>query len=151
MSEARKGTKPTRYDQYQIDSTDGSWLGWIAFAGLVMILSGTFQAIAGLVGLLRSTFYSVSQSQVLVIHDVHTWGWVNLIVGIIVALAGASLLTGSLWARILTVIVAMGAAITNMVSIPLYPIWSLICLAMCVLVIYAVITHGGELKEANRY
>lgn len=125
------------------------WVGWIGFAGLVMILQGIFQSIAGLVGIFQQSFYVVtdSASQLLVVSDVQTWGWIQLIIGVIVFLAGLSLFSGSMWARTIAVIVAMGAAIANMLAISLYPIWSIIAIVLSVLVMYAVIVHGKELKE----
>ena len=114
-----------------------------------MILSGIFQAIAGLVGIFRQTFYVVNNgsSQLLVVNNVRTWGWINLIVGVVVILAGISLFSGTTWSRVLAVILASGAAIVNLVNMPLYPLWSIVCLTLSVLVIYAVIAHGGELRE----
>jgi hypothetical protein len=125
------------------------WVGWIGFAGFMMILSGIFQAIAGLVGIFRDSFYLVSDNsnQLLLIHNVHTWGWVNLLIGTIVLLAGISLFSGSTWSRVIAVLMAMAAAVANLVSITLYPVWSVIAITLSVLVIYAVIVHGSELRE----
>jgi hypothetical protein len=125
-----------------------SWVGWIGFGGVVMILSGVLQAIAGLVGIFRSTFYVVgnNSNQLLVVHNTHTWGWVNLIVGLVVLLAGIALFSGSTWARVVAVLFAAGAIIVNMASMPLYPLWSILTIALAVLVIYAVIVHGSELE-----
>jgi len=125
------------------------WTGWIGFAGFLMILSGMFQAIDGLVGIFRGSFYLVSNNsnQLLLVQNVHTWGWINLIIGAIVVLGGFALFTGSTWARVLAVFLAMGAAIANLLAIALYPAWSIIAITMSVLVMYAVIVHGNELKE----
>jgi len=124
------------------------WAGWIGFAGIMMVLGGIFQAIAGLVGIFNTAFFAVTNSstQLLVIHSVHNWGWFNLIMGFVVMMAGLALFNGKMWARVLAVLIAMASAIANLVSISLYPIWSIICLTISVLVIYAVIVHGKELK-----
>jgi hypothetical protein len=140
------------YDERYVDEEEHistGWVGWIGFAGFMMILSGIFQAIAGLVGIFKDSFYLVSNNsnQLLVIQNVHTWGWINLIVGTIVLLAGISLFSGSTWARAIAVLLAMGSAIVNLVSITLYPLWSIIAITLSVLVVYAVIVHGSELKE----
>jgi hypothetical protein len=152
MSEiAQRGAHNITYnDAYEEDEQHiTGWVGWVGFAGFLMILSGIFQIIAGLVGIFRDAFFLVTNnsSQLLVINNVHTWGWVNLIVGSIVVLAGLSLFSGSTWARIVAVFLAMGAAITNLVSMSLYPVWSIICIALSVLIMYAIIVHGGELEE----
>jgi len=147
------GVHPGTYEDSYADERAGhevtGWVGWVGFAGFMMILSGIFQAIAGLVGIFRDTFYLVgnNSAQLLVIHDIQTWGWVNLIVGTIVLLAGISLFSGSTWARVIAVLMAMSAAVVNLVSISLYPVWSVIAITLSVLVIYAVIVHGSELRE----
>lgn len=125
------------------------WVGWIGFAGFMMILSGIFQAIAGLVGIFKDTFFLVqnNSNQLLIVNNIHTWGWINLIVGSIVLLAGISLFSGSTWARVIAVLMAMSAAIVNLVSITLYPIWSIIAITLSVLVIFAVVAHDRELKD----
>lgn len=150
MSEiAHRGMHHATYeDEYERGGTEVTgWVGWVGFAGFVMILSGIFQAIAGLVALFRDSFYVVNSNQVLVLNNVHTWGWVNLIVGVIVLLAGFSLFSASTWSRVIAVLFAMGSAVVNMVALPIYPVWSLICITLSVLVMYAVIAHGGELRE----
>jgi hypothetical protein len=152
MSEvAQRSMKHVAYkDEYADEGTEVSgWVGWVAFGGIMMVLSGTFQAIAGLVGIFRDTFYVATQNQLLVINNAHTWGWTNLIIGLVVVMAGISLFSGSMWSRILAVLIAMGAAVANMLAMPLYPIWSLICLSLSILVIYAVIAHGSELKDSG--
>lgn len=135
------------YDVRERHATS-AWVGWIGFAAVVMILSGVFTAIEGLVGIFRESFYVVQhQSQVLIVNSAHTWGWINLIVGTLVLLAGISLFSGSTWARVIAVLFALGSAIVNMVYLPLYPVWSILVIALSVIVIYAVMAHGAELRE----
>jgi len=151
MSEVAKGVHNVPYDYADAEEHGEitGWAGWVGFAGLMMILSGIFQVIAGLVGIFRDTFYLIADNsnQLLVIQNIHTWGWVNLIVGAIVILAGISLFSGTTWSRVIAVLMAMGAAITNLVAMSLYPVWSIIGITLSVLVIYAVIVHGRELRE----
>jgi hypothetical protein len=113
-------------------------------------LAEFFRRFPDLVGIFNGAFFAVSNSsnQLLIIHDVKTWGWVNLITGAIIVAAGLSLFSGTTWARAIAVILAMFSAVANLVSINLYPAWSIICLTISVLVIYAVIVHGNELKES---
>ena len=73
--------------------------GWIAFAGFMMIMLGAFHAVAGLVGIIDDQFYVTTQKYVFQF-DRTTWGWIHLIVGIIVVLAGFGVFSGALWARI---------------------------------------------------
>lgn len=144
---AQRSAQHAGYRDYaETEERASSWTGWVGFGGVVMVLSGIFQAIAGLVGIFRGTFYVIhdNSSQLLIFSNIHTWGWINLIVGTVVMLAGISLFSGSTWARIVAVIFAAGAAIVNLVNMPLYPLWSIICLTLSVIVMFAVIAHGGE-------
>jgi hypothetical protein len=151
---ATRGAHPAAYDDQYVGEREHhevtGWVGWIGFAGFMMMLGGIFQAISGLVGIFSNTFYTVSNSsnQLLVIHDLKTWGWVNLILGCVILAAGISLFSGSTWARAVAVTLAMFSAIANLVSINLYPAWSIIFMTISILVIYAIVVHGRELKEA---
>jgi len=144
-----KGTHYVAYDDTETahEHEVTGWVGWVAFGGFLMILAGMFQAIAGLVALFQQSFYTVAPNQIILIHNIHTWGWVNLIIGAVVFLAGFALFTGATWARVLGVLFAMSYAVANLVAISLYPVWSIIGITLAVLVMYALIVHGGELKE----
>ena len=123
------------------------WTGWIAFAAVMMVLLGSFHAIQGLVALFKDEYYLVSDRGLIVHVDYTGWGWTHLILGIIIALAGISLFTGRMWARIVAVLVAMLSAIVNIGFLAAYPIWSTIMIAMDILIIWAVMVHGAEMKS----
>jgi hypothetical protein len=123
------------------------WVGWIMFASFMMLLLGSFHAIQGLVALLDDQKLLVTDRDLIVSADYTTWGWVHLIGGIILALAGFSLFTGWLLARIVGVIVAAASAITNVAFLSAYPIWSAIMIALDILIIWALTVHGAEMKK----
>jgi len=122
------------------------WAGWIAFASLLMIMMGSFNAIEGLAGILVNDFYVAAPADVLVF-DLTTWGWLHLVIGVLVALTGLALLTGSAWARVVTVMLAIFNAITQVAFAAVYPVWSVIVIGLCVTVIWAVVVHGGDLTD----
>jgi hypothetical protein len=122
------------------------WVGWIAFAGTIMIMLGVFHIIQGLVALFNDQYYLVANSGLVVQVDYTTWGWVHLIAGIIVLVAGFCLFAGQIWARVVGVIVALLSAILNVAFLGAYPIWSLIMIALDVVVILALTVHGSEMK-----
>ena len=78
--------------------------------------------------------------------DYTTWGWVHLILGIIIALTGFALFTGAVWARALGVVIVMISAVVNIGFLAAYPIWSVLMIAVDILVIWALIVHGAELE-----
>lgn len=122
------------------------WTGWAIFAGFMMILGGIFQAIAGLTALLRPAWYLVASSHLLVF-NYRAWGWLDLIIGVVILLAGFQILQGSLWARVVGVVLAILSAVGALASVSAYPLWSVIIIAIDVLVIFALSVHGAELKD----
>jgi hypothetical protein len=122
--------------------------GFVAFAGTVMILVGIFQAFEGLTAVINGSFFFVVPNYVYHI-DVRTWGWIHLIVGIVVAIAGFSVFSGRLWARVIGIILAMLSALVNFFYIPYYPFWSILIIALDIGVIWALAVFGR--REAERY
>ena len=123
------------------------WVGWIIFAGTMLVILGIFHAIQGLVALFNDSVYLVGPKGLVVNVDYTAWGWIHLLGGIVVALAGVSLFAGRMWARILAIVVAVVSAIINVLFLPAYPIWSTMMIAIDVLVIWAVTVHGSEMKS----
>jgi hypothetical protein len=120
-------------------------VGAIMFAGIMMVMNGIFSAISGIVALAKEDFYVVLPNYVVEL-DATTWGWIHLIMGIVVALAGFSVLTGKTWARVIGILVVSLSAIANFAFIPYYPIWSLLIIAIDVVVIWALAAHGREMS-----
>lgn len=122
------------------------WAGWAAFAGILSVLVGTFQAIAGIVALFKDevVFFGVKNIWLL---DLTTWGWVHLVGGLLLILVGYGILTGQTWARVIGVILAGLSAVLNFAWLPVYPVWSLVVIVVDVLVIYALVVHGDELAD----
>jgi hypothetical protein len=124
-----------------------AWVGWLVYAGIMMILVGSFQAIDGLIALFNDNFYVVRPNGLVVNLDYTAWGWTHLLLGILLIAAGSAVFSGRIWGRTLGVIAAMLSAIVNFAFIPAYPVWSLLIITVDVLVIYALIAHGGELRD----
>ena len=122
----------------------GTAVGFTMFAAFMMILIGSFHIIAGIAGILEDEFYTVTPNWVLEF-DATTWGWIHLIGGIIVLLAGFGLFSGALWARSVGVLIATVSAIANFAFIPYYPLWSLTIIAVDVFVIWALTAHGRDI------
>jgi hypothetical protein len=118
--------------------------GFIVFAAVMMLMAGIWQALAGLIAIFNNEFY-VATRNYLFKFDATTWGWIHLILGIIVALAGWGLLSGRTWARVVGITVAVLSAIANFAFIPYYPFWSLLIIALDVFVIWALAVYGGRL------
>ena len=97
-------------DPWRTEQERTGWYGWIAFAGIMLIVLGLF----------------------------------HLILGIVTVFAGFALTRGATWARIVAVVVAVVSALTNVAFMSAYPIWSVIMIAINILVIFAVTAHGDR-------
>ena len=120
-------------------------IGWITFAAFMMIMIGAFHVIAGLVAIIDDNFYVVGREYVFKF-DATTWGWIHLLLGILVGLAGISLFSGAIWARTVGVILALISAIAAFAWLPYYPVWGIIILAMAVSVVWALTAHGRDIE-----
>jgi hypothetical protein len=141
-SHRRSAETDTRYD----DGPSG-WAGWVVFGGVMLILMGAFQIVQGLVALFDDGFYAVSSNGLVVDVDYNTWGWLHLVIGVVGVLVGVGLLAGNLAARMAGVVIAFLSALANLAFASAYPVWSVIVIAIDVIVIYAIIVHGRELKR----
>jgi hypothetical protein len=126
--------------------TSGTAVGFILFAAIMMIMVGVFQALQGLIAIFENEFY-VATRNYLFQFDATTWGWIHLVVGLVVAFAGWGLLSGRTWARVVGITVVLLSALANFLFIPYYPFWALLLITLDVFVIWALAAHGGELRE----
>jgi hypothetical protein len=124
-------------------ATSGWAVGFILFAAIMMIMVGIFQALQGLVAIFENEFY-VATRNYLFEFDATAWGWIHLLIGLLVAFAGWGLLSGRTWARMVAITLAVLSAIANFLFIPYYPFWSLLIIAVDVFVIWAIAAHGRE-------
>ena len=124
------------------------WVGWIVFAAVFMVTIGAINAIQGLAALFRDEGYWVTIGGNVVTFDVTTWGWIHLIFGILLVIVGILLIQGSTFARVLGIALVALNLISQFAYAPLYPFWALIAIALDIVIIYALIVHGRELKRA---
>lgn len=148
MTQTSHDQAPVADTGYPQEST--AWRGWVVFGGVMLMTLGAFQAIQGLVALFDDGFYLVRPSGLVVDVNYNTWGWTHLLLGAVAIVTGAGLLIGNTAARVVGVVVAVLSAIVNLGFISAYPLWSAIVIAFDVIVIYAIIVHGGELKDRYR-
>jgi hypothetical protein len=132
----------TTSDQYargrQSGSLDTRWAtGFALAAASIMIMAGVFQALEGLAAVIKGDFFVRAGAYPYDI-DVTTWGWIHLVVGIVLVAAGASIVTGAVWARATGILVACLSAVANFLFIPYYPFWSILIIALDVVVIWAL-------------
>jgi hypothetical protein len=136
----------TSYDQGADYDEPTGWTGWISFAGVMMIIGGGLNLFYGIVAAVNDEWV-VFTNRSNVYLDISEWGWVHIIMGAIVLLAGIGVFSGNILARIVGVIVASISLIVNFFFIPVYPLWSLTVIVLDVLVIWALTAHGREMRQ----
>ncbi len=122
----------------------GVAVGFTYFAAIMMMLSGGFEILQGLSAIIKKNLYVVNKDYIYKI-NVNGWGWIHLILGVIVLLAGIALLGGALWARIVGIAMAVLIAIANFLWLPYYPVWAIVLIALNVVVIWALAAHGRDI------
>lgn len=131
-----------------MDNQPSGWaVGWTMFASIMMIVMGFWWIITGIVAIAKDEFFVITQEWVFEF-DVTAWGWIHLILGIVILAAGFGLYTAQVWARTVGVIIAAIAALVAFAWMPYYPIWGIIFVAVSVAVIWALTAHGRDIEYA---
>jgi hypothetical protein len=145
-SDIRGRAETGRYGPYE-ETGRTRWVGWVVFAGVMMFMLGCFEVIAALVAIFDDDYYLVDSGGLVVRVDYTAWGWLHLVIGAVVIAAGVGVLTGRMWARVVGIVLAVLSALANMAFMAAYPLWSILIIALDVVVVYALAMHGGELSS----
>jgi hypothetical protein len=123
------------------------WVGWVYFAGIMLLMLGAFQLIEGLTALFNRPYLLVTSRGLLVTVDLATWGWLHLIIAAVALVAGWGVMVGKRWAQVLGIVLAAVSAVVNLTYIAAYPLWSVVVITVDVIVIYALAVHGREVRH----
>jgi uncharacterized membrane protein len=119
--------------------------GWKLFAGIMLMIVGFMNCFDGLVAITQSNYIRRNTGGVLPItNNVKNWGWVELIVGVIIVLAAFGVLSGATWARVVGILVASLNLMFQFAYLGHYPLWSFTLIVIDILVIYGLAAHGGR-------
>jgi uncharacterized membrane protein len=116
--------------------------GGITFAACVLTIIGFFQIIAGLVAIIDDEFFVVARNYTFEL-DTSAWGWIHLLIGILLVITGFGLFARSAWAGVAAIILAMLSAVANFFFIPYYPFWAILVIALDIWVIWALTRPGA--------
>jgi len=130
---------PTVPKEFEIGQTEQS--GWAIFAGIILSLNGFFGMMYGLAGILNDQVVHVGGGKGPVILDFTTWGWVTLILGVLMTLAGVGILLGNSAARWLGVGMAFLSALAQFGTISAFPLWGVLVIAIDITIIYQLIAR----------
>ena len=119
----------------------GTTIGFVVFAGVMLMIIGTYHAFTGLAAIIENEFFVVGRNYAYEL-DVTAWGWLHLIFGAIVAAAGYGVFSGDTWARVVGITLAAISAVGNFFFIPYQPVWAILIIALDVLVIAALTAYS---------
>ncbi len=117
--------------------------GWVYFAGAMSLLLAVFNITYAIAALVNDEWVVFTENRILLL-DLTALGWTFLVIGVIQLVVGFGIMAGALWARVIAVAGAFLSAVASMAWLSVYPVWSLVILALDVLVIYGLVAHGDE-------
>ena len=123
----------------------GARTGWAAFAGIVLLMVGAFNAIFGLTAIFEDEALTATGGR-LIVWDFTTWGWIHLVFGLLQVFAGLGLFAGREWARWAAIVFAMLNAIGQVAFITVFPLWTILVITLDLIVIYQL-TARWEREE----
>ena len=127
----------------------GRWATFLFdYAGIMLLLTGAIQVFEGIATLFNNNVFSTTVDYIYKLNPT-VWGWAHIALGLLLGVAGFYLLSGKLWARIVGIVAAFLGVLVNFLYIPYYPVWSILIIALDLLVIWALIFHGREVAEAR--
>ena len=151
MSAPRQAAHSDRNSSSVAPAHGAGTAGWVVglslFAGILMMITGLFNAMEGVVALARNEVY-VAAPRYIFAFDLTTWGWTQIVIGLIVLAAGVGVVTGQLWGRLVGITIALLSMLANFAFIPYYPVWSLLIIALDVFVIWALCVYNRDAAAA---
>src|SRR3954454_7772685 len=124
----------------------GQRSSWIAFAGVMMLIIGSLDVIWGLAAIFNDEIVVVGGHGAL-IFDITAWGWIQLILGVIVALTGLGLLTGNTAARWAGVFLIGLNSVLQVVWFPAAPLWAFLIIILDIFLIYQLMINWTEVDR----
>jgi hypothetical protein len=116
---------------------------WVLFAGIMLATVATLNVIWGLAAIAKSSYF-VSDASYILLTDLRAWGWIVLAIGALQFLAAFSIWRGSEFGRWFGIAVAVLSIVGALMSAPASPLWSLVVVALGILVIYGLAVYGGR-------
>ena len=147
MAQQTPSTSPTgAHRDREVHDSRSAWVtSGTMFAGVLFLIEGALGVIKGISGIARDDVYSQVGDYTFKF-DVTAWGWIHLVLGLVLAVVGAGLLKGALWARATGVVLAAISIILNFMWLPYTPIWAVISIAISGFIIWALCSDGGRAR-----
>jgi hypothetical protein len=127
---------------YDTEEPSYKGAGWVLFAAIMLVMGGVLSIIWGIAAVSSSHFFLAEATYIL--SGLNTWGWILMVFGVLEMLAALSVWRGGEFGRWFGIFAAGLAGLAAMMSIPAYPLWSVVLVAIDVLVIYGLAAYGGK-------
>ncbi len=121
---------------------EGHGYGLVLFASILLVVVACFNVIQGIAAIANSHVFTAHAHYVFA--NLRAWGWITLILGVLLLIAAVGVLAGNQLARWFAVVVIGLNAIDQMFFIPAYPFWSLTIIAMDVVALYGLLAYGSR-------
>src|SRR5262245_32373498 len=125
---------------------DSPGTGWKSFAGIIMIVVGFFNALDGMIAIINANRLQGAtngHANLPITTNLQTWGWLVLIIGVILIWAGFGVFSGATWARTVGIFVCSFNLVVQFAYTAHYPLWSLLVITIDILIIYGLVVHGA--------
>ncbi|TWF75477.1 hypothetical protein FHX44_111361 [Pseudonocardia hierapolitana] len=122
--------------------------GLVVFAGTLMVVVGVFHALVGIAALVDDKIY-VTTPNYIYSADIAMWGWLHLLLGILVAVVGIAVLRGRAWGRVVGIGLGALGLVANFLFIPYHPLWSVLIIALEVAIIWALATYRDARDDTS--
>lgn len=120
------------------------------FAGGATMAAGCLLLVGGILGLLQGISavaadkLFVAGPQYIYQFDLTTWGWIHIVIAVLAIAIAFGMFAAATWARVAAVIIASLSIVGNFLWLPYYPWWSILLIALDVVIIWAVATWRAE-------
>ncbi|MFE9028651.1 hypothetical protein ACFYOA_20715 [Streptomyces iakyrus] len=123
--------------------------GLTAFAAVMLFLVGLLDIFRGIMAIAEDDIFLTTRNYVFEF-DLTGWGWVHLALGAVAVIVSIGLLQTATWARVTGVAIAGLVIIANFLSLPYYPVWSVVMITISGFVIWALCAvQRGNLYELS--
>ncbi|WP_435053336.1 DUF7144 family membrane protein [Kitasatospora phosalacinea] len=117
--------------------------GMVLFAGVIMLVGGILEVFRGIMAIAEDDVF-VTTPRYVFRFDLTSWGWIHLVIGVLIALVGFFVIKGAAWARIAGIFLVSLGLIGNFLDLPYYPLWSVVIIALDVFVIWALAVYRED-------
>ena len=125
-----------------------NWRGWAAFGAIMMMAVGVFHILSGIFGLVNDQWIILGYSGFSLVDVTGLAVW-YIAIGVVLLLGGIAVVQGSRLGRIVGVVAASLAIVSQLLVLQVHPVWSVLLIALYVMALIAFVAVKGPLEPAD--